>query len=144
VTPARNRREVADGLSDEKACSSAIIERTVSWPVRAPDVGRSPYTLMGADIALNHHEHWDGSGYPSGRKGEDIPPAARIMQICDVYDALRSRRPYKPRIAHEAAVKIISQGDGRTQPGHFDPSVLACFLRHAGRFGAIYDQHGDG
>ncbi len=55
--------------------------------------GTSPYTQMGAEIALNHHEHWDGSGYPAGLKGEEIPLSARIMQICDVYDALRSQAP---------------------------------------------------
>jgi putative two-component system response regulator len=105
--------------------------------------GRSPYTVMGAEIALHHHEHWDGSGYPSGCKGEDIPLPARIMQICDVYDALRSRRPYKPPLSHARSVKIIGEGDGRTHPGHFDPAVLACFLEHAGRLGAIYDQYAD-
>jgi putative two-component system response regulator len=106
-------------------------------------LGRSPYTRMGADIALSHHERWDGSGYPHGRKGEDIPLAARIMQICDVYDALRSRRPYKSPIDHPRAVKIISQGDGHTMPHHFDPTVLVSFLTQSEHFEAIYDQHAD-
>jgi putative two-component system response regulator len=103
--------------------------------------GTSPYTRMGADIALNHHERWDGSGYPSGLKGEETPWAARVMQICDVYDALRSTRPYKPPLAHADAVSTITQGDGRTQPGHFDPAVLACFTAQADRFAEIYDSH---
>jgi putative two-component system response regulator len=106
-------------------------------------LGRSPYTRMGADIALNHHERWDGSGYPNGRKGENIPLAARIMQICDVYDALRSRRPYKSPFDHARSVTIISQGDGHTMPDHFDPAVLASFLTHSGHFDAIYEQHAD-
>jgi cyclic di-GMP phosphodiesterase len=106
--------------------------------------GRSPYTAMGAEIALNHHERWNGGGYPNGRKGEEIPLAARIMQICDVYDALRSRRPYKLPLDHVRAVNIITEGDGRTKPDHFDPAVLACFLTQAGRFAAIYDQFADG
>jgi putative two-component system response regulator len=105
--------------------------------------GCSPYTRMGADIALNHHEHWDGSGYPNGRKGEEIPLAARIMQICDVYDALRSRRPYKPPIDHDSTVNIISHGDGGTLPDHFDPAVLACFLARVNRFEAIYEEYAD-
>ncbi|WP_296449386.1 response regulator [Rhodoferax sp. UBA5149] len=105
--------------------------------------GTSPYTRMGAEIALNHHEHWDGSGYPNGLQGAAIPLTARIMQICDVYDALRSRRPYKAPIAHARTVEIITQGDGRTRPEHFDPAVLACFVRQAERFAAIYDQHVD-
>ena len=103
--------------------------------------GSSPYTRMGAVIALNHHERWNGSGYPSGLKGEEIPLAARIMQICDVYDALRSNRPYKVAFDHARAIEIITHGDGRTQPEHFDPSVLADFLSCAERFAKIYAEH---
>jgi len=105
--------------------------------------GTSPYIRMGAEIALNHHERWDGSGYPNGLKGEAIPLAARIMQICDVYDALRSRRPYKPAIDHARTIEIITRGDGRVEPGHFDPEVLACFTTLADKFAAIYDKHVD-
>jgi putative two-component system response regulator len=105
--------------------------------------GSSPYAMMGSDIALNHHELWDGSGYPNGRKGEEIPLSARIMQICDVYDALRSRRPYKEPLDHSRAVQVISQGDGRTKPDHFDPAVLACFLAQADHFASVYDQFAD-
>ena len=105
--------------------------------------GTSPYTRMGAEIALNHHERWDGSGYPNGLKGEAIPLAARIMQICDVYDALRSKRPYKQPIDHARSVEIITRGDGRVEPGHFDPAVLACFAAQADGFAAIYDTHVD-
>ncbi|MDP1634073.1 MAG: response regulator [Gallionellaceae bacterium] len=102
--------------------------------------GTSPYTRMGAEIALSHHERWDGSGYPNGLMGETIPLAARIMQICDVYDALRSQRPYKPPIDHARSVQIITVGDGRTQPEHFDPAVLAGFALQADRFAVIYDE----
>jgi putative two-component system response regulator len=102
--------------------------------------GTSPYTHMGTEIALSHHERWDGSGYPNGLKGKEIPLAARIMQICDVYDALRSKRPYKPPIDHLRSVEIITVGDGRTQPEHFDPAVLAGFVLRADRFAAIYDE----
>jgi putative two-component system response regulator len=105
--------------------------------------GNSPYTQMGAEIALNHHEHWDGSGYPQGRKGEEIPLSARIMQICDVYDALRSRRPYKPPLEHVQTMRVMAEGDGRTLPGHFDPAILACFLRESSRFETIFEQHRD-
>ena len=101
--------------------------------------GTSPYTQMGAQIALSHHERWDGSGYPNGLQSEAIPLAARIMQICDVYDALRSLRPYKQPVDHALTVDIITHGDGRTLPVHFDPAVLAAFTGQADRFSAIYD-----
>jgi putative two-component system response regulator len=104
-------------------------------------LGNSPYARMGAVIALNHHERWDGSGYPNGLKGEEIPLAARLMQICDIYDALRSKRPYKDAIDHARAINIITHGDGRTQPEHFDPSVVAVFLLCAKRFAEIFAEH---
>lgn len=106
--------------------------------------GTSPYVKMGAEIALNHHERWDGSGYPNGRRGEEIPISARIMQICDAYDALRSRRPYKDELTHQRAVEIISDGDGRTQPEHFDPNVLDHFRKHSKQFEMIYELYHDG
>ena len=105
--------------------------------------GTSPYTQMGTEIALSHHERWDGSGYPSGLKGEAIPLAARIMQICDVYDALRSKRPYKQPIDHAGCIDIITRGDGRVQPEHFDPAVLACFAAQSDKFCVIYDRLAD-
>jgi putative two-component system response regulator len=101
--------------------------------------GKSPYLQMGAEIALNHHERWDGGGYPNGIKGEDIPISARIMNICDQYDALRSKRPYKPALPHDKAFEIITVGDGRTMPGHFDPRVLAAFTAIAGRLHDVYE-----
>ena len=101
----------------------------------------SPYLVMGAQIAGAHHERWDGGGYPLGLEGEAIPFPARIMQICDVYDALRSRRPYKVAFSHERSTEIIRAGDGRTQPSHFDPAVLAAFERCSGRFHDIFEAH---
>lgn len=103
----------------------------------------SAYLRMGADIALSHHERWDGSGYPTGLAGEAIPLSARIMAICDVYDALRSRRPYKQPMPHDQAMRIILRGDGRTLPGHFDPSVLDAFAGSQALVEAIYAEHAD-
>ena len=102
---------------------------------------KSPYLKMGAEIALNHHEHWDGGGYPNGKRGEGIPLAARIMNICDIYDALRSKRPYKPAFDHLKAVDIITRGDGRTQPEHFDPAILAAFKQHHTLFRDIFEAY---
>jgi putative two-component system response regulator len=98
----------------------------------------SPFTRMGAEIALNHHERWDGSGYPNGIAGDSIPLSARIMSTCDVYDALRSKRPYKPALPHEQAVQIMTEGDGRTLPDHFDPEVFHAFTGCSARFAEIY------
>lgn len=104
----------------------------------------SPYLVMGAAIAEAHHERWDGGGYPAGLAGEAIPLSARIMNICDQYDALRSKRPYKPAFSHERALEIITVGDGRTLPAHFDPAVLDAFKGRVGRFREIFESHIDG
>lgn len=116
---------------------------TLGARILAREEGASDYLRMGADIAHSHHERWDGSGYPRGLSGEAIPPSARIMAICDVYDALRSRRPYKEPMSHARAMQVITRGDGRTIPGHFDPGVLGTFVRCAADFDAIYAQHAD-
>jgi putative two-component system response regulator len=101
--------------------------------------GDSPYLQMGAEIALNHHERWDGGGYPAGLKGQVIPISARIMNICDQYDALRSDRPYKKALSHGNTLEVITVGDGRTMPSHFDPDVLEAFKSCAGRFRDIFE-----
>ncbi len=105
--------------------------------------GNSPYVLMGAEIAQHHHERWDGSGYPRGLAGEAIPLPARIVMLCDQYDAMRSRRPYKPAWSHEQACQVILEGDGRTEPGHFDPEVWAAFGRIRSRFADIFEANED-
>lgn len=91
--------------------------------------------LMGKDelkvaynIALCHHERYDGSGYPRGLKGEEIPIEAQIVSLVDVYDALRSERPYKHAMSHEEAVSILVNGDHKTKPSHFSPKLMQVFL----------------
>jgi putative two-component system response regulator len=102
---------------------------------------QSPYLQMGIDIARYHHERWDGGGYPNGIKGEEIPLTARIMNIADQYDALRSVRPYKAGFDAEETFNIITRGDGRTMPGHFDPVILDAFKAVAGKFDQIFNSY---
>jgi putative two-component system response regulator len=98
---------------------------------------------MAERIALTHHERWDGSGYPGGLSKDAIPIEGRIVNIIDQYDALRSKRPYKPALSHEKAVDIITNGDGRTMPHHFDPMLLDAFKRVSSVLNDIYEAHKD-
>lgn len=83
-----------------------------------------PHARLAATVALCHHERWDGAGYPSGLRGEQIPVAARIVAVVDVFDALVSRRPYKPAWPVERARCEIDAGAGTA----FDPAVVEAFL----------------
>jgi putative two-component system response regulator len=87
-------------------------------------LGESTFLHQAREIALYHHEHWDGTGYPFGIHSEEIPLSARIVMIADVYDALTSRRIYKDPYSHEVSVEKIRQGAGR----HFDPDLVEIFL----------------
>ena len=86
--------------------------------------GKKDYLDMAREISKSHHEKWDGSGYPAGISGGEIPLSARIVAVCDVYDALISKRPYKEAFAHERAVEMIAEERGR----HFDPRIVDLFL----------------
>jgi HD-GYP domain-containing protein (c-di-GMP phosphodiesterase class II) len=100
----------------------------------------SPRLQMAADIARCHHEKWDGTGYPAGLRGEEIPFSARIVAIADIYDALRSSRPYKEGFSHDAACRIILEGDERIDPAkHFDPFLLETFAAHPDEMGEIWE-----
>jgi HD-GYP domain-containing protein (c-di-GMP phosphodiesterase class II) len=95
---------------------------------------------MAKKMILSHHERWDGSGYPYGLKGGQIPLEGRILNIADQYDALRNARVYKPAFDHKKTYDIITLGDGRAMPQHFDPQVLNAFRKTASRFEEIYEK----
>ena len=87
-------------------------------------LGKEDFLQIAREIAYSHHEKWDGSGYPNGLIGQRIPLSGRIVALADVYDALRSRRPYKQPMPHEKAMAIILEGKGK----HFDPEVVDAFV----------------
>lgn len=107
-------------------CLAAIGER----------LGEDDFLQLAKEIAYGHHERWDGGGYPTGVAGEAIPLPARIVALADVYDALRSRRPYKEPMSHEEARSILLEGRG----AHFDPLVIEAFLACEDRFVAISER----
>jgi putative two-component system response regulator len=92
------------------------------------------FLQMAIDIARHHHEKWDGTGYPDRLAGEEIPLAARLLALCDVYDALRSRRVYKPSLSHNMALMTMLDAS----PGHFDPGLVPVFRGIADKFDEIY------
>ena len=97
------------------------------------DKGDRSFLALAREIALSHHEKWDGTGYPRGLKGEDIPLGGRLMALADVHDALVTKRVYKDAMPHEEAVKIILDGRG----SHFDPDVVDAFLESGKEFREI-------
>lgn len=99
----------------------------------------NPLVKIGMELARSHHERWDGTGYPAALAGEEIPLSGRITMLADQYDALRTARPYKPAIDDATTCAIITAGDGRTMPCHFDPRMLAAFLTLREEFGRIHD-----
>lgn len=107
--------------------------------VAEADAGNSSFLSFARDLILGHHEHWNGQGYPNGWAGEDIPLSGRLMALADVYDALISKRVYKPAFSHETAMDIIQEGRG----SHFDPVVVDAFLAIAKEFRHIAQAYAD-
>ncbi|MBF0229472.1 MAG: two-component system response regulator [Desulfamplus sp.] len=102
-------------------------------------LGEESFLTLAREIAYTHHEKWDGSGYPEGTKGDEIPLSGRIMAIADVYDALISKRVYKAPFLHAKALEIITKGSGT----HFDPDVANAFIEHENEFRLIALKYAD-
>ena len=102
----------------------------------------SPSQLLetAREIALTHHERWDGTGYPQGLRNTEIPLGGRMVMLVDTYDALRSRRPYKPAFSHAKVCDIMFHGDDRTRPSHFDPQLLDAFREIHEQFEVIFSE----
>jgi putative two-component system response regulator len=94
---------------------------------------------MAKEIALSHHEKWNGTGYPFRLEGDMIPLAARIVTIADVYDALRMERSYKPSLSHEVSIQKIIEQSGM----HFDPKLVDVFKTAMDDFAIIYKNNAD-
>ena len=124
LKPGRLTVEEFDEIKKHAAFGKEIIERIES------NTRENAFLTHAKILAASHHEKWDGTGYPLGIKGEDIPLQGRLMAIVDVYDALTSHRPYKEAFTHKESIEIIKNELGR----HFDPLVGEIFIRHEKEF----------
>jgi response regulator RpfG family c-di-GMP phosphodiesterase len=93
----------------------------------------------GAEVALTHHERWDGTGYPNGLKGENIPLFGRIVNVADVFDALMSKRVYKEAFPLDKTIQIMSDLSGKA----FDPELIDLLAKNIDQFGAIFERNPD-
>ncbi|OJU16600.1 MAG: hypothetical protein BGN88_06240 [Clostridiales bacterium 43-6] len=129
LKPGKLTREEFDEVKKHTAIGVETIEQTL------PQLQNSRIYQMTIDIALSHHERWDGKGYPNGLKGDEIPLSAQIVAICDVYDALRNVRPYKPALTHEDSMLELRRECG-TQ---FNPALCDAFFHCAEEIRHIYE-----
>ena len=129
LKPGKLTREEFEEVKKHTINGAATLERAY------PRLPKSSIYLMAIDIALSHHERWDGKGYPNGLKGDDIPLSAQIVAICDTYDALRSERPYKPALTHEESMLELRKERG-TQ---FNPVLCDAFFHSAEEIRHIFD-----
>ena len=116
-----------------------VIARDAIERIRKRVGGDTDYLKAAADIASSHHEKWDGSGYPQGLRSEEIPIAARLVSLADVYDSLSRRRPQSPGTPHDEAVQIILTAKGT----HFDPDVVDAFVAVRDQFREIAARYAD-
>lgn len=130
---------IGAGILRDEIVTREYVARLGLASVGVGVLARNPFREMAAQIAESHHERWDGQGYPVGLAGEDIPLAARITTVADVYDALCSKRPYKEAFVESEALAIMRRGNG-TQ---FDPNVFAAFEKSLEEFRTIRSEFDD-
>lgn len=128
-----------DILNKEGQLSPEEWEEIKKHPLYAENLLTGDYFETARKIALYHHEHYDGSGYPFGLKDGEIPIEAQIVGLVDIYDALRSKRSYKEPFSHEQSLKILLKGDTRTKPEHFNPTLLEIFNSYEKEIKEIYE-----
>ena len=128
--PGRLTEEEFEDMKKHTTAGKEIIERAMDL------VGDTGYLSEALNLATHHHEKWDGSGYPDGLKGEEIPLSARVMAVSDVFDALVSVRSYKKPFTFEKAMEIIEEGKG----SHFDPVIAQVFLDNKDKVRAISEE----
>jgi putative two-component system response regulator len=134
LKPGRLTVEEFEVMKTHAALGKEAIERAEA------QMGRSaPFLEFAKEIAYGHQEKWDGSGYPQGLAGDQIPGSARLMAVADVYDALVSRRAYKRPMSHEEASRIIVEGRG----SHFDPDIVDAFIAVSHEFEEIAERFRD-
>ena len=131
LKPGKLTREEFDEVKKHTTIGAETLEQTYQ------ELPRGTIFQMAVDIARAHHERWDGKGYPGGLKGDEIPLSAQIVAICDVYDALRSVRPYKPALTHEESMLELRRECG-TQ---FNPALCDAFFHCAEEIRHIYDKN---
>jgi len=133
LKPGRLTEEEAEVMKTHSTIGHDVIESSIR------KLGKNSFLTIAAEMAYSHQEKWDGSGYPQGLKGDSIPISGRLMALADVYDALISKRVYKPSSAHAMAVDIIKKGRGT----NFDPDMVDAFLEIHEQFRSIAREFAD-
>ncbi len=127
LKPGALTTEEFDVMKQHTVCAKNVLNSA------GEEIGNHVFLRAAGELVYSHHERWDGGGYPEGLSGDSIPLVARIMSVADVYDALTSRRVYKPAFTHEESAKLIREGRG-TQ---FDPRIVDAFMRREADFAEI-------
>lgn len=146
LKPGRLTADEFDEMKKHSEIGAHALQKAIDIVMASVDVGSAQeaseafdFLFMAKDIALGHHEKWNGSGYPQGLSGTDIPLSARLMAVADVYDALSSRRVYKDSMSMDQSAKIIIEGAG----SHFDPAIVDAFIACQDQFNETAQRFAD-